>query len=69
VFFCVPARREQELQLARFVDDFGFDPAYGARFEFGYGFLSVTYTLMNYKADFGPKIKANAIGFAFSFVF
>ncbi len=51
------------------VGNINFDPALGSRIEIGYDFVSVTYTFMKYKVESGPSISANAIGFAFSWVF
>jgi hypothetical protein len=51
------------------VGNLTFEPSLGSRLEIGYDFVSVTYTVMKYKVDNGPALNANAVGFAFSWVF
>ena len=51
-----------------FVNDVEFDGAIGPRFEFGYKWLALTYTVINYTAQ-GEKVSANAVGAFISFAF
>jgi hypothetical protein len=48
-----------------FVDDIKFPSSIGLRFEIGYKFISLTYTLMNYELS-SDKINGNSIGVIFS---
>ena len=61
-------------QLIRFKGD-GFVPdadltsGLGGRFEFGWRWVALTYTAINYKNEFDYSFSANSIGVAFSFTF
>ncbi|MAW94076.1 MAG: hypothetical protein CMF36_07115 [Leeuwenhoekiella sp.] len=61
-------------QLIRFKGD-GFVPdadlssSLGGRFEFGWRWVALTYTAINYKNEFDYSFSANSIGLAISFTF
>ncbi len=44
--------------------DLSFDPALGLNVRIGWQYLSLTYTLMSYKDEFGGTYDATAIGFS-----
>lgn len=44
--------------------DLGFDPSIGLNVRIGWQYLSLTYTLMSYKDEFGGSYDANAFGFS-----
>ena len=50
-----------------FVDDLQFDSSAGARFEFGYRWVALTYTTLTYTADSGEDFSGNSFGVSFSF--
>lgn len=50
-------------------DDINFDNANGPLFELGWRWISLRYTLMNYKDDMGETYNANALGISLNFVF
>ena len=52
-----------------FVQDIDFKVALGTRFEVGYKWVAITYTLIDYKAEMGEKISANSIGLSLSYAF
>lgn len=52
-----------------FVDDVKFSSSLGPRFEFGYKWISVTYTLMKYKSEFDGLIDGNSFGVMLSHSF
>lgn len=52
-----------------FVEDIDFKGSIGPRFEFGYKWVAVTYTLLNYEADMGGKVSANSVGLSLSYAF
>ena len=49
-----------------FVDDVQFDSSAGARFEFGYRWVALTYTSLTYTADTGEDFSGNSFGVSFS---
>ena len=52
-----------------FVDDVKFSSSLGPRFEFGYKWIAITYTLMKYESEFGELIDGNAFGVMLSYSF
>ena len=52
-----------------FVEDIDFKGAIGPRFEFGYKWVALTYTLLDYESDMGNNITANSVGLSLSFTF
>lgn len=52
-----------------FVEDIDFKGTLGTRFEIGYKWVAVTYTILDYKSEMGQKISANSLGLSFSYVF
>lgn len=52
-----------------FVEDVDFTSNTGARFEFGYKWIALTYTAINYKDEAGKTIAAGSIGASLSFTF
>ncbi|PHR97958.1 MAG: hypothetical protein COA80_06325 [Leeuwenhoekiella sp.] len=52
-----------------FVPDADLSSGLGGRFEFGWRWVALTYTAINYKNEFDYSFSANSIGVAFSFTF
>jgi len=52
-----------------FVSDVAFTSTIGPRIEFGYKWVALNYTSINYKADSIDEFSASSIGLAISFVF
>lgn len=52
-----------------FVEDLDFTSSIGPRFEFGYKFLALTYTSLNYKLDMGEELSASSFGLSVSYAF
>ncbi|MGB5941856.1 MAG: hypothetical protein WBG71_03165 [Leeuwenhoekiella sp.] len=52
-----------------FVEDIGFKGTLGTRFEIGYNWIAVTYTILDYKSEMGEKFSANSVGLSLSYVF
>jgi hypothetical protein len=52
-----------------FVDDVDFTSTAGARFEFGYKWIALTYTAITYKDEPGESFNAGSIGASLSFTF
>lgn len=52
-----------------FVEDINFKGTLGTRFEVGYKWVAVTYTILDYKSEMVEKISANSVGLSLSHVF
>lgn len=52
-----------------FVSDMDFTSSIAPRFEFGYKWIGVTYTSINYKVETGKELSASSLGLSVSFVF
>ena len=52
-----------------FVDDVKFSSSLGPRFEFGYKWIAITYSLMKYESEFDEVIDGNAFGVILSYSF
>ncbi|MCU0387886.1 MAG: hypothetical protein MUE71_04710, partial [Chitinophagaceae bacterium] len=52
-----------------FIDDVDFTSTAGARFEFGFRWIALTYTAINYKDEAGQSFSAGSIGACLSFTF
>ncbi len=52
-----------------FVSDLDFTSSIGPRFEFGYKWVALTYTSINYKVETGKELSASSLGLSVSFVF
>jgi len=52
-----------------FVEDIDFLGSLGPRFEFGYKWFALTYTLIDYKSEMGEAISASSLGLSLSYVF
>ena len=50
-----------------FLDDTDFEGTIGPKFEIGYRWIGLTYTLMNYVDEFDNEYNANSIGVSLSF--
>lgn len=52
-----------------FVPDVAFTSKFGPRFEFGYKWIALTYTAINYEDDSGESFSASSIGASISLTF
>lgn len=52
-----------------FVPDVDFTGSIGTRVEFGYKWVALTYTSINYKDELNTSVSANSIGMSVSFTF
>jgi hypothetical protein len=52
-----------------FFPDVDFTSSAGARFEFGYKWIALTYTAINYKDENGESVSAGSVGACLSFTF
>jgi hypothetical protein len=52
-----------------FVTDVNFTSSVGPRFEFGYKWIALTYTAINYEDEVGRSFSASSIGASVSFTF
>jgi len=52
-----------------FVPDVSYTSTAGPRFEFGYRWIALTYTALNYKDESGESFSAGSIGASLSFTF
>jgi hypothetical protein len=52
-----------------FVPDVAFTSTAGPRFEFGYKWVALTYTALNYKDEFGESFSASSFGLSISGTF
>lgn len=52
-----------------FIDDVDYTSTAGPRFEFGYKWIALTYTAINYKDESGESFSASSIGASVSFTF
>jgi hypothetical protein len=52
-----------------FIPDIAYTSTAGPRFEFGYKWIALTYTAINYEDEFGKSFSASSIGASISFTF